>query len=133
MQIQSVTLAGYQWLYDLNNDQTVLRPQGNNTFFSFASDGEPWPYQSRRDSPAIFVLVKNGVKDVRAMPSRGGVDFDPGHQRMMVNHPIWPLKPSLPKVHYISPSSRPTTTQSWIHLDVADWQKTFPHRKVYLK
>jgi hypothetical protein len=96
--IEDVHHPGYRWLYDRNPARERGKPFGCNWAFEIASDGKPGPYFPDEKSPAQFVIVRDGVSDVRVRPSRGGSD------RLwygtFVNEPVWPDQPSLPDVRY---------------------------------
>lgn len=62
-------------------------------------------YKSDPDLPAVFVFVKKGVKEVSALPSRGG--YYAWGKEWRPNQPAWPKKPSLPDVVYKPPATRP--------------------------
>ncbi len=65
-------------------------------------------YKSDKDHPAVFVFVKDGVKEVSALPCRGGFDSGNG-KHWTLNKPAWPKKPSLPDVVQKRPNTQPTT------------------------
>jgi len=67
-------------------------------------------YKSDPTNPAIYVFVKDGVKEVSALPSRGG--FYAYGKQWRPNKPAWPKKPSLPDVVYKPPTTQPATTPS---------------------
>ena len=64
-------------------------------------------YKSDPDRPAIFVFVKDGVKEVSALPSRGG--YEAYGQQWIPNEPTWPRRPSLKDVVYVPPATQPST------------------------
>lgn len=64
-------------------------------------------YKSDPDRPAVFVFVRDGVKEVSALPSRGGYEAE--GPNWIPNEPRWPRKPSLKDVVYVPPATRPST------------------------
>ena len=64
-------------------------------------------YKSDPDRPAIFVFVKDGAKEVSALPSRGG--YEAYGQQWIPNEPKWPREPSLKDVVYVPPATQPST------------------------
>jgi hypothetical protein len=62
-------------------------------------------YKSDPERPAVFVFVKDGVKEVSALPSRGG--YFAWGKEWRPNRPAWPKKPSLPDVVYKPPATQP--------------------------
>ena len=67
-------------------------------------------YKSDPERPAIFVFVKDGVKEVSALPSRGG--YQVYGKDWIPNEPKWPRKPSLKDVAYVPPATQPSTALS---------------------
>src|SRR5206468_1028989 len=63
-------------------------------------------YKSDSANPAVFVFVKDGAKEVSALPCRGGYDSGNG-TNWLRNEPAWPKKPSLADVTYKSPATAP--------------------------
>mgnify|MGYP000844805021 CR=1 FL=1 len=103
--IMSIKAPGFQWLYEEYGSVQA----GSNASYQIAPAGSH--YISQQGSPAIFVMVRDGVKDVHVMPSRGGAEVD-DKGRITPNTPRWPRKPSLPDVVYKPPPTQPATTPS---------------------
>jgi hypothetical protein len=84
---------GFRHFYDLatGNSEAV-----DNTFYGINSWGDLC-YKSDTDHQATFVFVKDGAKEVSALPCRGGYDSGNG-KHWTENKPGWPKKPSLPDV-----------------------------------
>jgi hypothetical protein len=103
--------VGYRHFYDLDHD--VIR-SFSNYYFSIISWGDLC-YRNDRDSPAVFVFVKDGIRQVTALPSRGGESSGNG-THWQKNEPGWPIEPSLEdvarKVPTTSSPSAPTTAPS---------------------
>jgi len=97
------SIAGYRHLTPEFSDD-------GNTGFLITASGDLW-YKSDPDNPAIYVFVRDGVKEVSALPSRGGFDSG-GGTAWRPNKPGWPKKPSLPDVVYKPPTTQPATTPS---------------------
>jgi hypothetical protein len=70
--------------------------------------GDLW-YKSDPNNPAVFVFVKDGTREVSALPSRGGSESG-GGKNWRVNQPAWPKKPSLKDVVRKQPTSNPEKT-----------------------
>jgi hypothetical protein len=68
-------------------------------------------FRSHPDHPAIYVFVTNDVKEVAALPCKGGYDSGGGTQ-WRLNEPAWPKKPSLKDVVQKQPTSQPGTRPS---------------------
>lgn len=64
-------------------------------------------YKTDPDRPAVFVFVRDGVKEVSALPSREGYEAE--GPNWVPNEPRWPRKPSLKDVVYVPPATRPST------------------------
>jgi hypothetical protein len=90
--------AGYAHLFSRWSDD-------GNLGFMITSWGEQ-QYKSDPERPAIFVFVRDGVKEISALPSRGG--YQTHGSQWVANRPAWPNRPSLPDVVY-----RPPATQPW--------------------
>jgi hypothetical protein len=56
-------------------------------------------FKSAEDRPAIYVFVKDGVREVSALPCHGGFSSG-GGLRFWPNEPGWPKEPSLKDVVY---------------------------------
>ena len=79
------------------------------SFYGLIAWGDLW-YKTDADHPAVYVFVKDGVKEVSALPCRGG--WDSGGARKFPatpNQPAWPKKPSLKDVVYKPPTTAPTS------------------------
>ena len=96
----SAEKQGYRQLVD---EDTSGGSQSTNAIH-LISWGLPY-YKSDRDNPAIFVFVKDGIKEVSALPCRGGADTA-GVNKWIKNSPAWPIRPSLKDVVY-----KPASTQ----------------------
>ena len=107
VRIKVVSLGRYRWLYDTEIARSSTRPFAENRFFRFATDGKPGPYLSNPASPAIFVMIREGVNEVRAKPSRGGEDLNRAYNTRIINQPVWPYRPSLKDVRYVGPTTLP--------------------------
>jgi hypothetical protein len=65
-------------------------------------------YKSSSINPTTYLLVKNGVHEVSALPCRGG--YRPGSGTgWIANAPAWPNRPSLPDVVYKPAATQPST------------------------
>lgn len=68
-------------------------------------------YRSDPVNPTVYVFVKDGVKEVSVLPSRGGSRAF--GKQWIANKPVWPKRPSLHDVVYQPPatqaSSQPAT------------------------
>jgi hypothetical protein len=64
-------------------------------------------FKSDAKHPAIYVFVKNGVKEVSALPCQGGYSGKEG--RWILNTPAWPVKPSLKDVVQKKAATEPST------------------------
>jgi hypothetical protein len=85
-------LKGYRHLCDEDTSTGSI----DNRFYHLISWSDLC-YKTDVDHPAIYVFVKDGVKEVTVLPSRGGWNSGNGtHWRP--NVPAWPKKPSLPDV-----------------------------------
>ena len=85
-------IGGGRWLHDENPFQTDEVAPGN-TGYNYNPQPGQW-YVSSRTSPAVFVLVRDGVQRVTAWPSRGGQDCGV-NGRCVVNVPLVPKQPSV--------------------------------------
>jgi hypothetical protein len=65
-------------------------------------------YKSDPDHPAVYVMVKDGAREVSALPCKGGY-VSGGGKHWVKNEPDWPKNPSLKDVIRKRPSSHPTT------------------------
>ena len=88
---------------------TLATNQGEGGVFNLGYQitawGDTW-YQSDPGNPATYVFVRDGVREVSALPSRGGSRFV--GQQWIANRPGWPPKPSLLDVVYHPPASQPS-------------------------
>ncbi|HYO08355.1 MAG TPA: hypothetical protein VER17_05240 [Tepidisphaeraceae bacterium] len=92
LRLSSATREGYRHLTD--ND-TSNGPASTYSYGLIAW-GDAM-YKSDPERPAVYVFVKDGVREVSAVPCRGGYDSGNGtHWRP--NKPAWPREPSLPDV-----------------------------------
>jgi hypothetical protein len=100
-----VTRVGYRHFYEADLSDGAPQTKG----YTIVAWSDLW-YKSDPNHPALYVFVKDGVHAVSALPCRGGYDSGGGN-RWTLNKPAWPHKPSLPDVHYVPPSLRPTTQE----------------------
>ncbi|HEX8520725.1 MAG TPA: hypothetical protein VF669_00630 [Tepidisphaeraceae bacterium] len=84
--------AGYRHLFDSEGSNRAVE----NTWYRLIAWGDLL-YQSDPDNPAVFVFVEEGVREVSALPCRGGSDSPQG-KYWTTNKPSWPLEPSLKDV-----------------------------------
>jgi hypothetical protein len=98
---------GYRRFFD--SAPPSSRSDTDSYFYSLIEWGYV-QFKSDPSRPAVYVFVKNDAREVAAMPCRGGLDSG-GGARWMGHKPAWPHKPSLPDVHYVPPSLRPTTQE----------------------
>lgn len=85
---------GYRSLEDTDVSDGAV----NNRFFHLISWSDLC-YRSDPKHPAVFVFVKDGVREVSALPCKGG--FDSGNGRdWRLNKPGWPREPSLDDVDW---------------------------------
>ena len=103
LRFKECTRPGYRHLYDL--DQGRGKP-GENMFYGLDAWGEP-QFKSDPEHAAVFVFVREGVREVSALPCKGGAD-SPNGKVWWLNKPGWPRKPSLKDVVY-KPKTEPTT------------------------
>jgi hypothetical protein len=95
-----MVLHGYRPLFDTDAGDGAVQ----NRYYRFISWGELL-YKSDPNNPAVFVLVREGIREVTALPSRGGMRRAGKH--WVDNGPAWPRKPSLEDVVQRPPASRP--------------------------
>jgi hypothetical protein len=65
-------------------------------------------FKSDPDHPAVYIFVKDGLREVSVLPCKGGYESG-GGTKWMLNKPAWPKKPSLKDVVYISRTTAPST------------------------
>lgn len=94
--IEKAHLPGYRHLFAKWSDDT-------NTGYQVTAWGEQL-YKSDPDRPAVYVFVKDGVREVSALPSRGG--YYAYGKEWRPNEPAWPEKPSLNDVVQKQSSAR---------------------------
>jgi hypothetical protein len=82
-------LNGYRHLHETLGDDS-------NMFFRLIAWSDLW-YKTDADHPAIYVFVKDGVREVSVLPCKGGYDSANG-THWMLNKPNWPEHPSLSDV-----------------------------------
>jgi hypothetical protein len=94
---------GYRHLFD----EDVHTRAAQTSFYRLIAWGDLW-YKTDADHPAVYVFVKDGVKEVSALPCRGGWDSG-GAKKFPAtpNQPAWPKKPSLKDVLYKPPATAP--------------------------
>jgi hypothetical protein len=101
--------AGYRHLFE-KHQGTVAGTVIPSTYgYQLIAWGDLW-YKTDPDHPAVYVFVKDGVKEVSALPCRGG--WDSGGARKFPatpNQPAWPKKPSLEDVAYKPSTTAPTS------------------------
>jgi hypothetical protein len=97
--------AGYRHLFE----EDVHTRAAQTSFYRLIAWGDLW-YKTDADHPAVYVFVKDGVKEVSALPCRGGWDSG-GAKKFPAtpNQPAWPKKPSLEDVSYKPPTTAPTS------------------------
>ena len=103
LRLQSADRDGFRHLWE--QDTSDGRP--TTYAYRLIAWGDLW-YKTDADHPAVYVFVKDGVKEVSALPCRGG--WDSGGARKFPatpNQPAWPKKPSLPDVVYKPPTTAP--------------------------
>jgi len=96
--VKEATLAGYRHLF--------AKSGPGNVGYLVTGSGDLC-YRSDIEHPAVFVFVKDGAREVSALPSRGGYDSGNG-TNWVLNKPAWPKKPSLPDVTYKPPTTQPS-------------------------
>lgn len=99
--IEHAERAGYRHL-------TAKLGEASNMGIMISSWGRQL-YKSDPNRPAVYVFVKDGVREVSALPSRGGYyaygkDWRP-------NEAAWPLKPSLTDVVQKTPATQAAATR----------------------
>ncbi len=80
-----------------------------NRGYQITAWGDVW-YQSNPANPAIYVFVRDGAREVTALPSRGGTQIR--GKRLDLNKPGWPPDPSIRDVVYKPPTTAPSTPSS---------------------
>jgi hypothetical protein len=90
---------GYRHFYDNDRHGSAI----NNYYYTFISWGNLW-YKSDPANPAVFVFVKDGIREVSALPCKGGSDSANGKE-WTVNTPGWPKQPSLEDVVQKQPTT----------------------------
>jgi len=99
--IENVHLSGYRHLFAQWSDD-------GNTGYQITSWSDLL-YKTDPDHPAVYVLVKDGVHEVSALPCRGG--FRSYGKRWILNKPAWPKRPSLKDVVHKPPTTTQATTK----------------------
>jgi hypothetical protein len=102
LRLKRAERTGYRHFYEM--DPGSGRKDADNSFVRLDAWGDPW-YRSDPEHPAVYVFVKDGVKQISVLPTRGGSDTG-GGTRFVRNEPIWPRRPSLPDVAYVAPATR---------------------------
>lgn len=95
LRLEQAELAGYRHLFDTDFSSSLAV---NNVTYLINSWGDLC-YKSDPGHPAVFVFVKDGVKQVSALPCKGGHSSSNGTV-WRLNQPGWPRKPSLTDVVY---------------------------------
>jgi hypothetical protein len=98
--VENGRLPGYRHLFAKWSDD-------GNTGYQVTAWGEQL-YKSAPDHAAVYVFVKDGVREVSALPCRGGYQLN-GKQSTL-NLPRWPRTPSLPDVVRKQPGTPAATT-----------------------
>lgn len=65
-------------------------------------------FRSDPENPAVYVFVKDGVREVAVLPCRGGSQ-NKRSGGWVANKPEWPTRPSLKDVVYKAPTTQPTS------------------------
>jgi hypothetical protein len=109
---RSATLDGYRHFGEEYSDDAT---EHITTKFYMLIAWSNLLFKSAEDRPAIYVFVKDGVREVSALPCHGG--YCPIQGIFRPNEPGWPKEPSLKDVAYrpiggiaaTSPASLPAT------------------------
>jgi hypothetical protein len=96
LQRRSATLDGYRHFGEEDNDSRSERL--TTKAYMLIAWSNLW-FKSAEDRPAIYVFVKDGVREVSALPCHGGFSSG-GGLRFWPNEPGWPKEPSLKDVVY---------------------------------
>ncbi|WP_428939454.1 hypothetical protein [Fontivita pretiosa] len=104
---QSAEREGYRHFCDEDHGSSY---SANNYFYTLIAWSDLW-YKSDPHHPAVFVFVKDGVREVSALPCKGGYDSVNG-KNWTLNKPGWPRKPSLKDVVQKRASTQATTQLS---------------------
>lgn len=107
LRFTDVSCAGFRHFYDeaLGDSQAF-----NNTAYEVVSWGD-LRYRSDFENPAIYVFVRDDIKTIAALPSKGGASSFNG-KSWTSNRPGWPKLPSLPDVVLKHPASVPSSQDS---------------------
>ena len=89
LRLKKVELTGYRHLWETNGSSVVG--------YSLIA-WEEVTFKMDASNPAIFVLVKDGVREVSALPCKGGAERN--GKGWKNNKPEWPKFPSLKDVVY---------------------------------
>ncbi len=100
LKIISMTKGGFRPFFDLRSSSGASL---NNIFFRFVSWGKI-RYESSTSSPAVYVFVGDGVREIQMLPSRGGRDWTSVQGVIIENKPGWPRKPSIDGVRLKEPT-----------------------------
>jgi hypothetical protein len=104
LRFKRVERDGYRHFYDLDIGATNAV---DNMAYRLNAWSDRW-YRSDRENPAVYVFVREGVREVYALPARGGSNSANG-KHWTLNKPGWPEKPSLKDVVQKQTSTHPTT------------------------
>ncbi len=96
----SATRAGYRHFFDEDPSDGAVQTNA----FRLISWSEV-QYKTDSQRPAIFVFVKDGIREVSALPCRGG--FHAYGKQWILNKRAWPKKPSLTDVVEKRPATNP--------------------------
>lgn len=92
---------GYRHFYEMDSSTRSAR----TSHYTLIAWSDLW-FRADASNPAVFVFVKEGVREVSALPNRGGAESG-GGKNWKANYPAWPKKPSLTDVVRRQPSTNP--------------------------
>jgi hypothetical protein len=96
MSLMSAELAGYRHLAE--EDPHTDAEHASTYWYCLIGWSNLW-FKSAEDRPAIYVFVKDGIREVSALPCHGGFSSG-GGGIFRPNEPGWPKEPSLKDVVY---------------------------------
>jgi hypothetical protein len=96
---------GYRHLFEQDLHDGAAQTFG----YTVIAWGDLW-YKTDADHPAVYVFVKEGIREVSALPCRGGWDSGGATKFPAApKQPAWPIRPSLKEVVQKQPTTEPTT------------------------